>query len=180
MKKDNRPVLLFKVDNEGNPLGFEDKKICHAGNGIRHLAYLVMIFDDQKRLMLARRSRSKLLWPRYWDGTVAGHPYPGENPKAGIMCRIAEETGLSCPAIRPALTFSYEERFGNVGIEKEVCDVFLAPGVRTDRAPINPAEVSEYKIMPVGDVEALIAAGSLEFTPWFKIAFGKCRENGII
>lgn len=180
MKKDIRPVLLFKVDDMGNPLGFEDKKICHAGVGVLHLAYLVMVFDEENRLMLARRSRAKLLWPRFWDGTVAGHPYPGDYPEVGIRHRIAEETGLSCSAIRPALTFSYEARFGDVGIEKEVCDVFRAPSVRTDRVPINPAEVSEYKFVPVGEVESLIAGGSMEFTPWFKIAFRKCRENGIL
>jgi isopentenyl-diphosphate Delta-isomerase len=175
-----KPKYLIKVDDSGAALGIEEKEVCHAGDGVRHKAYLVMIFDERNRLMLARRSRYKTLWPGFWDGTAASHYYSGESHDAGVVRRIAEETGLACPEPKLLLTFAYEARYEDVGIEKEVCDVFLASGVDTSRIPLNPAEISECRFADVPEIERMIAARSLEFAPWFVIAFRKCRENGLL
>ena len=171
---------LIKVDELGNPIGVEEKEACHMGDGIRHHAYLVMILDDRNRLMLAKRSRLKSLWPRFWDGTVAGHFSPGEDRETGLIRRIREETGLVCPAPKFLLSFSYEARYGEIGIEKEFCDIFLAAGVGTEIIPLNPAEVSECRFVEIPEVGKMIDAGALEFTPWFVTAFGKCRQNGFL
>jgi isopentenyl-diphosphate Delta-isomerase len=171
---------LITVDDRGNALGVDEKEACHAGDGIRHHAFLVMVLDDRDRLMLARRSRLKALWPRFWDGTVAGHFSPGEDREAALVRRVGDETGLVCGPPKYLLSFAYEARYEDKGIEKEFCDVFLAAGVKTDTIPLNPAEVSECRFVDISEAERLIAAEALEFTPWFVAAFAKWRQNAFL
>ncbi len=171
-------IYLITTDEKGKALGVEEKAACHAGDGIRHHAFLVLIRDIRGRLMLARRSRLKTLWPRFWDGTVAGHFSPGEDHDMALVRRVKEETGLDCAAPAHLFGFTYEARYEEAGIEKEYCDVYLASGVATETIPLNPAEVSECRFVDVPEAERMIAAGALEFTPWFVTAFGKCRQIG--
>lgn len=171
---------LITSDETGAALGIDEKEICHAGDGIRHQAFLVMILDGRNRLMLARRSPLKMLWPGFWDGTVAGHFTPGENRETALVRRVKEETGLDCGAPAHLFGFAYEARYEDAGIEKEYCDVYLASGVATETIPLNPAEVSECRFADIPEAEKLIAARALEFAPWFMMAFDKCRQGAFL
>jgi len=176
----NKPSYLITSDETGAALGIEEKATCHAGDGIRHQAFLVMLRDGRNRLMLARRSDLKPLWPGFWDGTVAGHFAPGGDRDMALVRRVREETGLVCETPRHLLGFAYEARYGDVGTEKEYCDVYLADGIADAGVPLNPDEVAECRFVEIAEAERLVAARSLDFAPWFTMALEKCRRNGFL
>ncbi len=176
----NKLSYLITSDETGAALGIEEKATCHAGDGIRHQAFLVMLRDGRNRLMLARRSRLKTLWPGFWDGTVAGHFFPGGDRDMALVRRVREETGLVCGPPMHLLGFAYEASFENVGTEKEFCDIYLADGVDAENVPLNSDEVSECRFVDIPEAERMIAARALDFAPWFTMALDKCRRNGFL
>ncbi|MBE3109641.1 MAG: isopentenyl-diphosphate Delta-isomerase [Acidobacteria bacterium] len=167
--------LLIAVDGDGSALGVREKTACHSGEGIRHSAFLVMLFDGAGRLMLARRSPHKILWPGFWDGTVAGHFHPGEDKDAVLRKRVLEETGLDCAAPAYLFKFAYTARYGDVGAENEVCEVYVAGIAPSGAIPLDPEEVSECRFVALADVEKEIAAGAPNLAPWLVLAIGKRR-----
>lgn len=165
--------LLIAVDGDGSALGACEKAACHSGNGIRHSAFLIMLFDGAGRLMLARRSPRKILWPGFWDGTVAGHFHPGEDKDAALRKRVLEETGLVCGAPKYLFAFAYAARYGDVGSENEVCEVYEAAVAPSGTIPLDPEEISEHRFVALADVEKDAAAGAAGLAPWFVLAVRK-------
>ncbi len=172
--------LLITVDGDGSALGVCGKAACHSGAGITHSAFLVMLHDGTGRLLLARRSPSKTLWPGFWDGTVAGHFHPGEAREAALRKRVLEETGLACDAPVFLLKFAYAARYGEVGVENEVCEAYSAGVAPEGAVPANPLEISECRFVGPEDLERELTAGAPDFTPWFLIAFLKIRQQSLL
>ena len=169
---------LLRVDSAGRTIGIEEKEKCHTGTGIWHSAFLVMVFDEEGRLMQARRSPAKTLWPGYWDGTVASHFYPGEDQDLSIRQRISEEIGVTCGPLDHLFDFSYQSRYKDVGIEKEVCRIFRTGHVRAADVSLNAAEVSQFRFSALQDVSAEVTKNAAEFTPWFILALKRYLLRG--
>ena len=90
---------VILVDENDNPIGKEEKVKCHLPNGKLHRAFTALIFDYSGRLLLTKRSGSKMLWPKYWDGSIASHPREGEEYDQAGERRIPEEIGVSCKMV---------------------------------------------------------------------------------
>jgi isopentenyl-diphosphate delta-isomerase len=161
---------LILVDPHGRAVGTEDKAACHRGEGLRHAAFLVMAFAPDGSLVLARRSGSKLLWPGYWDGTVASHYYSGLDREATVGERLDREIGIRTG--RPALLFSfeYQARFEDKGSENEYCDIFRLEGVEPAAIAPDPVEVSEIRLVRLNTLREEAARDPRPFTPWLLIA----------
>lgn len=171
--------LLIRVDENGQEVGFEEEKKCHQGEGIRHRAFLVMIFDRERRLFLAKRSHLKKLWPCFWDGTVAGHYHSGSHHEKTPLVRIEQELGTGCNDLWPLFEFPYEARYKDLGIEKEVCHVFGANHTGKKLIAINQEEVSALDFLDVSELAEWVRTAPGEFAPWFLLAFRKGRDSGV-
>ncbi len=55
--------FLILVDSNDTPMGTEEKVKCHLPNGKLHRAFTILLFNKEKKLLLTRRSESKMLWP---------------------------------------------------------------------------------------------------------------------
>jgi isopentenyl-diphosphate Delta-isomerase len=172
--------LLITVDGDGSALGVCEKAACHSGEGITHSAFLVMLRDGAGRLLLARRSLRKTLWPGFWDGTVAGHFHPGEDKEAALRKRVLEETGLSCDVPAYLFKFAYTARYGEIGAENEVCEVYTAGAAPIGAIPADPLEISECRFVAVADLEKEIKAGAPDLAPWLVLAIRKGRQEGVL
>ncbi len=153
---------LLRVDERDRVVGTASRHACHAGRGLRHRAFLVMIRNSKGELLLARRSRRKKLWPGWWDGTVAGHVEKGETYASGARRRVFEELGIR-PRLRRTGLFAYTARWRGDG-ENEFCAVFTA---RADRVKPCSREIDALK-------SAKVPKGRL--TPWLKIALRECAR----
>ena len=162
---------IIRVDEFGRILGEEEKIGCHTGEGRLHSAYLVMLFNVSGRLMLSRRSRGKMLWPGFWDGSVASHYHLGEDREESVRRRVLKEVGLSCPRFEYRFRFRYRAVYLDIGVEDEICDVFRCSDVDGKEVRPDSAEVSEIRFYEPRDVDKLMSERPNELTPWFILAY---------
>lgn len=167
---------IIRVDENGRILGEEEKVECHTGEGRLHSAYLVMLYDASGRLMLARRSRVKMLWPGFWDGTVASHYHLGEDRMAGVRNRVRHEMGAICSRLEYRFRFRYRSAYLDIGVEDEICDVFRCTDLRGSDIRPDPEEVSDFRFHDPGEVEKILQDRAGELTPWFILAWRRDRE----
>jgi isopentenyl-diphosphate Delta-isomerase len=157
--------LIVTVDAQDRPLGEEQKWECHRGEGILHRAFLLMVLNERKELLLARRSPGKILWPSFWDGTVASHVHRDESYEEAAARRLAQELGVRREDIIYLSKFLYKRAYRDIGTEHEVCAVLAAPGVHeADLAPASD-EISEIRFIPPGRI-----ALEKDVSPWLLIA----------
>lgn len=66
---------------------------CHK-NGLWHRAVYAFIIDENKNILLQKRSANKKLWPNMWDVTVGGHVDSGEFGRQALIRETKEELGI--------------------------------------------------------------------------------------
>lgn len=168
---------LIRVNASDEPVGFLDKRACHAGPGLLHRAFSLFVLNGQGELLLQRRHSSKRLWPGYWSNSCCSHPRAGEVMDAAVARRLEEELGLSAN-LRFAFKFEYRSEFGSVGVEHELCWVYVG---RTVEAPlVNAAEIEAWRWVAPQAVDAELARHPERFTPWLKIEWARLRREGRI
>lgn len=168
---------LIIVDENGDIIGEIEKEKCHQKNGILHLGFLIMVSNREAKLMLARRSYQKKLWPNFWDGTVAGHFHQGENYDEAARKKIFQEIGVKCFEIEFFLKFRYQYLYKNIGSENEICYVYLAKNINDRGIFLNKNEATEYRFYTIQTLKKQIDSYPHKFTPWFLVAFKKFFDN---
>lgn len=168
-----RKEFLVIVDKMDNVIGEEEKEKCHHGSGILHRAFLVMAFNKKNELMLAKRSKTKKLWPHFWDGTVASHIYMGESYESCAKQRLLYEIGTNCKKIEFLFKFLYKTNYINIGSENEICSVYYTKNFNEKDIFINKNEISEFKFSDIQKLKSDTKIYYQNYTPWFLIAFKK-------
>jgi isopentenyl-diphosphate delta-isomerase len=162
---------LILVDDQDQGVGFMSKALCHAGQGILHRAFSLLIFNEAGELLIQQRAASKRLWPLYWSNSCCSHPRGEETMEAATQRRLLEELGITC-SLTFLYKFQYQAQFDATGAENELCSVFVG---RSRQAPrVNPAEIREWRwISPQALAAELASAGSRVFTPWFMLEWAR-------
>ncbi|MEM9801542.1 MAG: isopentenyl-diphosphate Delta-isomerase, partial [Planctomycetota bacterium] len=127
------PLVL--VDERGERTGVATRAACHSGEGLRHRAFSVYLFDDDDRLLVHRRHDSKPLWPGFWSNSCCSHPLDGEGLDEAARRRVVEELGARVD-VRPIHLYEYRAEYLDVGVEHEVVTVFVG---RIDPTELDPA-----------------------------------------
>jgi len=158
--------ILVLVDEQDNYLGTETREKCHAGNGIRHRAYVVFLFH-QGKLLLQRRSSKKLLWPGFWDVSFTSHVYPGETYHEAAVRKGIQELDARFGKLVDVFGFVYWAPFGG-NSENEYCKLLV--GDFDGKIAPNPDEIMDVKYEGLGDLVAGMKMNPGLYTPWFKLA----------
>ncbi len=76
--------LCLCLDENDNVIDSSSKLTTHYGEGIRHRAFSVLIFDSKGRLLVQQRSTDKITFPGVWANSCCSHPLniAGENGDA--------------------------------------------------------------------------------------------------
>jgi isopentenyl-diphosphate Delta-isomerase len=166
MSADSEALIL--VDEADREIGHLDRARCHAGSGVLHRAFSLLIFNGSGELLLQQRAASKRLWPLYWSNSCCSHPRRAESMEAAVQRRLLEELGLSCP-LHFLFKFRYQAQFDTAGAEHEVCSVFI--GRCSAGLPrINRREIFAWRWISVAALQAEMAgAEAVKFTPWFRL-----------
>jgi len=124
---DDQVVLL--CDERGR---FRDeyaaKEIAHSGDGLRHLAITILLYNWQGQVLLQRRKHR--IFDDVWDFTAATHLLHGEDgsdetvESAATRC-LLREYRLSGVETRAYGAFAYFARYGSL-CENEHCTVLVA------------------------------------------------------
>ncbi|MGI0082688.1 MAG: isopentenyl-diphosphate Delta-isomerase [Nitrosopumilaceae archaeon] len=160
---------LVLVDKNDNPIGTEEKVKCHLPNGKLHRAFTILLFNKDGRLLLTRRSQSKMLWPGDWDGTVASHPRQSETYVSSAERRLPEELGISCK-LDYLFKFEYHVSYKNIGSENEICGTLI--GIVDDPSKIKlvKEEISDIKWVTLEELLTDIRKSPQIYCPWMMVA----------
>jgi len=160
---------VILVDENDNPIGKEEKVKCHLPNGKLHRAFTALIFNNEGKLLLTKRSDKKMLWPGYWDGTVASHPRESETYVSSAERRMPEEIGFSCK-MNYVNKFEYHVPYKDVGSENEICGTLIGTIDSFDESSMIRDEISEIKWINPDELKNELEQNRDAYCPWMVIA----------
>ncbi len=160
---------VILVDQDDNPIGKEEKVKCHLPNGKLHRAFTALIFNGEGKLLLTKRSESKMLWPNDWDGTVASHPRESETYVLSAERRMPEEIGISCK-MNYVNKFEYHVPYKNIGSENEICGTLIGTVDIFDNSRMIKDEISEVKWINPDELKNELEQNKDVYCPWMVIA----------
>ncbi|MFQ6025829.1 MAG: isopentenyl-diphosphate Delta-isomerase [Nitrosopumilaceae archaeon] len=161
--------FVVVVDKNDNPIGLEEKVKCHLPNGKLHRAFTTLLFDKTARLLLTKRSQSKMLWPGGWDGTVASHSRESETYAAAGERRLSEEIGVSCK-LEYLFKFEYHVPYKDIGSENEICGTLI--GILDNPSNVKPIkeEISEMNWVTREEILGQLRSRPQIYCPWMVLA----------
>jgi len=160
---------VILVDENDNPIGKEEKVKCHLPNGKLHRAFTALIFNNEGKLLLTKRSEGKMLWPNDWDGTVASHPRESETYASSAERRMPEEIGISCK-MNYVNKFEYHVPYKDVGSENEICGTLIGTIDSFDESSMIKDEISEIKWVNPAELKNELEHNRDVYCPWMVIA----------
>ncbi len=166
---------LILVDECDREVGHLSRALCHAGRGVLHRAFSLLIFNDSGELLLQRRAPTKRLWPLYWSNSCCSHPRRSEPMESAIHRRLHEELGIRCP-LRYLFKFQYQAQYDSACSEHELCSVYI--GRYSGPLRVNRTEIDSWRwIAPAALQEEMSGAGGVEFTPWFELEWSRISRE---
>ena len=170
------PEYIVLVDENDNQIGSEEKVKCHLPSGILHRAFTALVFDQDGNLLLARRAKDKMLWPGYWDGTVASHPRESETFSSSAQRRMSEELGISCQMDYLA-KFEYHVPYKDIGSENEICGSLI--GTVDSNTTLDPVktEIDQTRWISAADLMLNLEENSSIYCPWMLIALAILNQS---
>ena len=160
---------VILVDQNDNPIGKEDKVKCHLPNGKLHRAFTALIFNGEGKLLLTKRSDKKMLWPSYWDGTIASHPRESETYVSSAERRMPEEIGIDCK-MNYMNKFEYHVPYKDIGSENEICGTLIGIVDDFDETCLIKDEISEIKWIDPDELKNELQQNMDVYCPWMVIA----------
>lgn len=171
------PENLILVNARNRVVGQAEKWTVHA-QGLLHRAFSIFLVDEQGRVLLQQRSRSKYHSPGLWANSCCGHPRPGERTASAARRRLREELGASAP-LRFGFRAQYCTALPNGLTENEIVYVYFGPA--PGNFALNPEEVAATAWLSLAELRADIARRPRRYAYWlryyFKNHFGAIRRE---
>ena len=158
--------LVIAVDENDQPLGFVDKKICHTQN-ILHRAVSGFVFSENGALLVQQRAFAKYHSGGLWANSCCSHPRPDETALECITRRTREELGFDID-YRPFRTFRYAGRVSPEMYENEFVHLFWGMADREPRP--DSSEVAQTRWLQREDIRAWMSS-PVDVTLWFRCYF---------
>lgn len=94
IKANNPEEMLDLVDLNDEVVGVVTRAIANKNPELIHREISVLLFDEQMRVVIQKRSKHKDVNPGLWS-LVAGHVPTGAHPEAVAYVELEEEFGLT-------------------------------------------------------------------------------------
>jgi len=156
------------VDENDRVLGTMDKLEAHQ-TGALHRAFSVLVFNSKGEVLIQKRAATKYHSRGLWTNTCCSHPRPEESLIEATTRRLREEMGIITEP-RFLYKFTYRIDVGEGLVEHEVDHVYHATFDGQPKA--NPAEVQDWKFVPLPDLLKDVAAYPERDTYWFRLILG--------
>src|SRR5690554_5828639 len=161
------------VNEKDEKIGLMPKMEAHE-KGLLHRAFSVFVFNDKNELMLQQRAFDKYHSPGLWTNTCCSHQRDGESNIEAGKRRLNEEMGFVTD-LSEVISFIYKEPFDNGLTEHEYVHIMV--GYYNGLPIIKPAEVANWKWMPLEEVKTDINNHPENYTAWFQIIFEKFYQH---
>lgn len=170
---------LLLVDNNDNFLGYEEKEVCHTGQGIHHRGFVVCIFNDMDQILLQKRKHKR--FDNLWDVTAISHPlhlpdHDETYEEAGLRA-LKDEMGIQNVSLQKIGGFNYFAKYGEQ-CENEYCAVLT--GRHNGEVHINSEMVYESNWMSVSIFIKDCGDNSSIYAPWTLLTANILAEKHVL
>ncbi len=171
--------IILAVDDEGKFLEYIPKEIGHIGEGRRHLAITVLLYNSKGEVLLQKRKHK--IFDNIWDFTGATHPLHKENgadeslDKATLRCLKIEYRIESDIQLKNLGFFNYFAKDGE-NCEHEHCAMMI--GEYNGEIKMDQSIGYEYKWVDKGEFLKDIENNPQNYTPWAKEGVKILKNNG--
>lgn len=161
--------IILAVDDKGNFLEYIPKETGHTGEGRRHLAITVLLFNSRGHALLQKRKHK--IFDNIWDFTGSTHPLHQESgidetlEEAAWRCLEVEYGIKEKMPIKNLGFFNYFAKFGDY-CENEH-DALLT-GEYDGEIKLNSETAYECKWMNKEDLIKDMEANPQKYSPWAK------------
>lgn len=139
--------IVAIVDRENQPIGAVTRKIMRQQRLIHRASY-ILVFNTAGELFIQKRSRTKDIYPGYWDLAAGGVVLEGESYEESAKRELEEELGLSGVKLRPLFDQYYEDADNRVWGRIFAC---------TGNGPftLQAEEIDYGRFISLGEIEQL-------------------------
>jgi isopentenyldiphosphate isomerase len=146
--------LLEVVDHEGKIVNILPRTHIHGNPSLIHRVVHVLIFNEEGKLLLQKRSLNKDVAPGKWDTSVGGHINLGENPVRAAKREMEEELGISLGEPRFLYSYIHSNSYETELVYTYTClyegEIFL-----------NPDEIDEVRFWSLVEIHEKLGKGIL-------------------
>jgi isopentenyl-diphosphate Delta-isomerase len=160
---------VILVNQQDEIMGFEEKLKAHQ-QGLLHRAFSILIFNDQRELLLQQRAKTKYHSGGLWTNTCCSHHVYEEDIEDTVCKRLKFEMGFDC-RLNYGFTFSYQARLDKGLIENELDHVYY--GFYNEKPIINPQEAMNYRWASIDTLRKEYRSTPEKFTAWFPFILEK-------
>ncbi len=166
---DDPDEIFDLVDLDDHVIGQVRRGEAHRNPTLIHRSVQILVFTQDGRLLLQRRSASKDMFPGYYCASASGHVVSGEDYAATAVRELAEELGISVP-----LTY-----LGKALVQSEPETEFTALYATMSNGPyqFHPVETDGGELFSVSAVWDGIIRGDLPVTPALRVAMDELKRH---
>lgn len=99
--------IVVIVDRDNKPIGTVTRKIMRQQHLIHRASY-ILVFNTEGELFIQKRTRTKDVYPGYWDLAAGGVVLANESYEEGARRELQEELGIEAK-LRPLFDQYYED-----------------------------------------------------------------------
>ena len=174
--------MCILVDEGDNYTGSETKLSCHNGEGLRHRAFSVLIFDNIGRLLIQKRSEHKITFPGVWANSCCSHPLDtdseresGQGAINAAKRKMTQELGISSEEsnswdFHHMGRMEYSCRWDDEWIEREIDHILIVSA--EPQVSHNENEISDVIWADSDTIEQMMTGtgkwADEIIAPWFR------------
>lgn len=143
--------MLDIVDKDDNVLDIVSRDESYKKN-LRHRIVHVLIFDNEGRMLLQRRSKKVKTLPNYWSTAVGGHVQSGESYKDAALREYEEELGTTSN-----IELFKKDHYKNKNGPDKILSIFKS--IFTGPFNPDPKVVSEIRFFTINEMKDMIDNG---------------------
>ncbi len=168
------------VDENDQVLKIGNLAECHTRPMALHRAFSLFVFDEEGRMLLQQRAKTKYTFPLAWTNTVCSHPRNLEKSLENwVDLRVQDELGWAIKDIenrlQPVGKLTYEAFSDAIYGEKEIDTLFFLQISNDEKVgiEINRDEIEAIDWVEPKRLESMLRDDRYLITPWFRA----CADN---
>lgn len=158
--------IILACDDNGNFLEYIPKEAGHTGQGIRHLAITVLLYNSKNQVLLQKRKHK--VFDNIWDFTASTHPLHKQNGQdetleEATLRSLKDEYNIENITLTKVGEFNYFAKIGEL-CENEHCAMMV--GQYDGAVKMDPNVGYEYKWVEKESFLNDVGADPQNYAPW--------------